>query len=174
VKTIATILLFFCMLIYVGGYYLFFAWHQANLKTEMKAYLKQHKSSKYGTVIQLKTNSGQINDTNFSWEDDGTEFRYHDLLYDVVTIDHQAGMVSICCLLDNSENQLEQQINDIHKTENKQTNKSGLSIKYFSNFCILKSSTIQFYPPENFLYNLFPQNKISNYSSKIICPPPQC
>ncbi len=161
------------MLIYVGGYHLFFAWHQVNLKTEMKAYLKQHKSSKYGTVIQLKTNNGQIIDTNFSWEDDGTEFRYHDLLYDVVTIDHQAGMVSICCLLDNSENQLEQQIIDIHKTENKQTNKSGLSIKYFSNFCILKSSTVQFYSPENLLYSLFPKNKISNYSSEIICPPPQ-
>ena len=162
------------MLIYVGGYHLFFAWHQANLKTEMKAYLKQHQSSKYGTTIQLKTYNGQINDVNFSWEEEGTEFRYHDLLYDVVTIDHQAGMVTICCLLDNSENQLEQQINDIHKTENKQTNKSGLSIKYFSNFCILKSSSIQFYSPKNFLYNLFPQNKISNYSSKIICPPPQC
>lgn len=173
-KTIATILLFICMLIYVGGYHLFFAWHQANLKTEMKAYLKQHKSSKYGTVIQLKTNNGQINDTNFSWEDDGTEFRYHDLLYDVVTIDHQAGMVTICCLLDNSENQLEQQINDIHKIENKQKTNNSISIKYFSNFCILKSNTVQFYPPGNFLFNLFPQNKISNYSSKIICPPPQC
>jgi len=161
------------MLLYVGGYHLFYAWHQANLKTEMKAYLKQHKSSKYGTVIQIKTNNGQINDTNFSWEDEGTEFRYHNLLYDVVSIDHQAGMVTICCLLDNSENQLEQQINDIHKTENKQTNKSNLSIKYFSNFCIVKSNNIQLYPPKSLVYNLFPNNKISNYSTEIICPPPQ-
>ena len=172
-KKLSTILLFICMLIYIGGYHLFYAWHQVNLKTEMKAYLKQHKSSKYGTVIQLKTNNGQISDTNFSWEDEGAEFRYHNMLYDVVTIDHQAGMVTIYCLLDNSENQLEQQINDIHKNENKQTTKSHLSIKYFSNFCVVKPNIIQFYPPESLIYNLFPNNRISSYPTEIICPPPQ-
>jgi len=162
------------MLVYIGGYHLFFAWHQANLKTEMKAYLRQHTSSRYGTVIQLKTNNGIINDINFSWEEEGAEFRYHNMLYDVVTIDHQAGLITICCLLDNSENQLEQQLNDIHKTENKQKSKSNHSIKYFSNFCIVKSNTIKLYLPENLLYNLLPSNKISNYSTDIICPPPQC
>ena len=161
------------MLIYVGGYHLFFAWHQANIKTQMKAYLKKHTNSKYGTTIQLNTSNNQIVDPNFSWEEEGAEFRYHDLLYDVVSIEHFVGSVTICCIKDNSENQLEQQLNDIQKTQKNKQDKSILQIKYFSNFCFQNVYKFVLYPIASNKQHFYITNSYLSRFIQILTPPPK-
>jgi hypothetical protein len=105
----------------------------------MKAYLKQNKSSQFGTRFEFALNNNQVTDSKFSWEEEGAEFRYQKELYDVVSLEKKEGKLVIICLKDNDENKLEKQVSEIHKA-NKPTNSKTAqnSIKFFSVFYLEK------------------------------------
>ena len=129
-KTFSFILLI-CLLVYIGGYQLFYCLYQQSLKTEMKAYLKENKTSKFGTRLEFEIEGNQIKDKSFSWEEENEEFRYHNELYDVVNIENQEGKLILICIKDNDENQLENQLKEIHKI-----NKTGSSKTSQINFIV--------------------------------------
>lgn len=109
----------------------------------MKAYLKKNQVSKYGTRFEFSLENGNIQDDNFSWEEEGEEFRYHQELYDVVTIEREANKIRLICIKDNSENQLENQINEIHKIDKTGNSKNVLNnIKFFSVFYLEKQEKL--------------------------------
>ena len=78
-------------------------------------------------------------DPDFSWEEENEEFRYQKDLYDIVSIEKKEGLIEIVCLKDNDENQLESQLNEIHKSNKTNTSKSIqsnskiFSVFYFKN-----------------------------------------
>jgi hypothetical protein len=173
-KTVSFILLFF-LLVYIGGYHLIYCLYQQGLKTEMKAFLQENKSSQFGTKLEFAVVSNKIIDENFSWEDENEEFRYHDELYDVVKIEKKQDKIVLICLKDKDENQLENQIKEIHKinktgsSKNQQTN-----LKFFSPFYFIKRS--------NHIVDFVVKNNLSNHFSldlsyhffDIQLPPPRC
>lgn len=107
----------------------------------MKAYLKQNKSPQFGTRFEFALNNDQVTDSKFSWEEEGAEFRYQHELYDVVSLEKKEDKLIIVCLKDNDENQLEKQLNEIHKANKTNTSKSIHSTsKIFSPFCFQNSS----------------------------------
>jgi flagellar biosynthesis component FlhA len=164
------------MLTYIGGYHILYAVYQAGLKSEMRSFLQKNRSNtNYGTHLVLKSNNGKITDDRFEWEEEGEEFRYNQELYDIVTLEVHQGYTIICCLKDNAENQLENQLEEIRKTEKKtKTTQSHQQIKMFSAFCISYERHEIFYSQESI-------SKYSNFSSEILIrsseiflPPPQC
>jgi hypothetical protein len=119
----------------MGGYHLIFSLYQQGLKTEMKAFLKENKQSKFGTRLEFALDGDQIKDASFSWEDENEEFRYHQDLYDVLNIEKQDGKIILICIKDNDENQLESQLKEIHKINNTGNSKSlQNNFKFFSSF----------------------------------------
>lgn len=101
----------------------------------MKAFLKVHKSSAFGSKLVFTERSGKIDQPDFEWEDGNEEFRFQQELYDVVSIEKKNGKIEIICLKDNNENQLESQLNQIHKLYNNNSSKQGHKrIKNFSTF----------------------------------------
>jgi len=70
-----------------GGYQLIYCLYQQEMKTEMKAFLKQNKSSQFGTRFEFNLQVKQVVDEQFSWEEEGSEFRYRGEMYDVVSLE---------------------------------------------------------------------------------------
>jgi hypothetical protein len=141
----------------------------------MKAFLKENKLSKFGTKLEFALDGNHIKDDNFSWEEENEEFRYHDELYDVVNIEKQEGKVILICIKDNDENQLENQLKEIHKI-----NKTGSSKNPQNNF---KSFSV-FYlqkQPRLFISGKGKKEKAPDFSSNLLTsffdiqlPPPRC
>jgi hypothetical protein len=173
-KTFSFILLF-CVLVYIGGYYLIYSLYQQELKTEMKVFLKQNKSSQFGTKFEFPINNGQVADAKFSWEEEGAEFRYQHELYDVVSLEQKEGKLIIVCIKDNDENQLEKQLNEIHKTNKPVNSKTDLnSFKFFSVFYLEKSNCyFEFCNKKKFIFPVNTSNLTATFFD-IQLPPPRC
>lgn len=173
-KTVSSILLC-CLLVYIGGYHLIYSLYQQELKIEMKAFLKQNKSAQFGTRFEFALNKDQITDTQFSWEEEGSEFRYQQELYDVVSLEKKAGKLVIVCLKDNDENQLEKQVNEIHKKNKPSNGKTAQnSIKFFSVFYLEKPNH-HFQPTVDVKTSIafYDANARAIYFSMPL-PPPRC
>jgi len=173
-KTFSFILLI-CLLVYIGGYQLFYCLYQQSLKTEMKAYLKENKTSKFGTRLEFEIEGNQIKDKSFSWEEENEEFRYHNELYDVVNIENQECKLILICIKDNDENQLENQLKEIHKINKTGSSKSSQNnFKSFSVFYLQKQPRL-FISGKGKKEN--PPDFSSNLSTSffdILLPPPRC
>jgi len=141
----------------------------------MKAYLKENKSSKFGTRLEFEIEGNQIKDKSFSWEEENEEFRYHNELYDVVNIENQEGKLILICIKDNDENQLENQLKEIHKINKTGSSKSSLNnFKSFSVFYLQKQPRL-FISGKGKKEN--PPDFSSNLSTSffdILLPPPRC
>ncbi len=165
----------FCLLVYIGGYHLIYSLYQQGLKTEMKAYLKENKSSKFGTKLEFALDGDQIKDQSFSWEEENEEFRYHQELYDVVNIEKQDGKIILICLKDNDENQLENQIKEIHKTNKSGNNKTlQNSVKFFSVFYQEKHAEIYISEIEMKEKGVSHSSNLVSSFFEIQLPPPRC
>lgn len=141
----------------------------------MKAYLSQHNDSSYGSYLSFNIQNNTITDNDFKWEEEGEEFRYKGELYDVVSVKKSNSTITICCLKDGNENNLEKQVNSIHKNNNSKTSSSALSLlKFFSAFFMPDNDSPIFY------YSLDTQKgSIANEASvtnniEVIKPPPRC
>jgi hypothetical protein len=111
----------------------------------MKAYLKEHHSSEFGSRLVFTLDQNKITDPNFTWEVENEEFRYRQDLYDVISVEKKAGKLEIVCLKDANENQLESQLNEIHKLNMNNSSKSSYStIKFFSVFYFQQNNSLEF------------------------------
>lgn len=174
-RNIATVILLFSMVIYIGGYHLVYAWHQAGLKEEMKAYLKCNKQANYGTKFSFMTCNGAIEDPKFEWEEEEAEFRYDNEWYDVVYLDKKDGVVQICCLKDNSENELEKQLDEIHKAQKSPSSTKALShLKYFPGFYFKESFEQPIAYNEIAVLNPHSKSFLPRNIAEIHKPPPRC
>lgn len=173
-KTVSSILLL-CLLVYIGGYHLIYSLYQQNLKTEMKAFLKQNKSSQFGTRFEFTINNNQVTDPKFSWEEEGEEFRYQHELYDIVSLEKKQGKLIVVCLKDKDENQLEKQLDEIHKS-NKSTNSKTAqnSIKFFSVFYLEKINNHFLPSVDTKAIIAFKGASIRTIYCNIQLPPPRC
>lgn len=145
------------------------------MKTEVKAYLKQNKSAQLGTRFEFALNNDQVTDNQFFWEEEGAEFRYQQELYDVVSLEKKEGKLILVCLKDNDENQLEKQVNEIHKKNKPSNGKTAQnSIKFFSVFYLEKLDN-HFLPSANVKATIAfnDANERAIYFS-IPLPPPRC
>jgi hypothetical protein len=162
-------------LIYIGGYHLLYIYHQQQLKTEMKAFLKANHGSGFGSKLVFPLSSGKIENADFSWEEENEEFRFQQELYDVVSIEKKNGTIEILCLKDNNENQLENQLNEIHKLNKTNSSKSSQNtLKFFSLFYLQKNqvSNIKFSTSQP-RPHLFSSDLLVAFFD-IQSPPPRC
>jgi hypothetical protein len=152
-----------------------YIYHQQQLKTEMKAYLKEHHSSGFGSKLVFTLSAGEILNKDFSWEEENEEFRYLQELYDVVSIEKNNGKVEIVCLKDNNENQLENQLNEIHKLNKTNSSKSSQNtFKFFSLFYLQKnqSSNFKFVTTQPWPHRFSSDLLVAFFD--IQAPPPRC
>jgi hypothetical protein len=141
----------------------------------MKAYLKENKSSTFGNKFEFTVSANQVSDANFSWEEENEEFRYQHELYDVVSIEKNNDKLVIMCLKDNDENQLENQLKEIHRINNTGSSKTPQNIfKFFSVFYLEKQPKLYF--SEKLKKQAIPyfQSNISFSFFDIELPPPRC
>jgi hypothetical protein len=162
-------------LVYIGGYHLIYSLYQQGLKTEMKAFLKENNSSSFGSRLVFTLSGNQIMDPDFSWEEENKEFRYQQEFYDVVSIEKKDGKMILICLKDNEENNLENQLNEIHKFNKAGHAKSTQNNnRYFSVFYLEKQ--------QKFFFDSCEKGEIIAYNSSclldnvldILQPPPRC
>ena len=145
------------------------------LKTEMKAYIRETQSPKYGSKYIFALNNGKINDSAFSWEEVGEEFRYHQNLYDVISIKKTNNTIEIICLIDDNENQLESQMNQIHKLNKSNSSKTAENyFKFFSPFYFQKQNINETTFEEKFNLPYQFSSDLVYHFFDIHSPPPRC
>lgn len=139
----------------------------------MKAYLKENKSSAFGNRFEFTLTANQVTDPQFSWEEEGEEFRYNQELYDVVSIEKKEGKIIITCLKDNDENTLEKQLNEIHNlSKNNSSKPTHIGVKIFSLFYLQQNNINELLENHNLIsMPLFSSVLITRFV-EILQPPP--
>lgn len=159
----------------MGGYHFIYSLYQQELKTEMKTYLSANRASEFGTIFEFTLNNNKVVDSGFTWEEENVEFRFNQDLYDIVHIEKKEGKLLVTCLKDNDENQLEKQINEIHKNNKPFNSKTAQqTVKFFSSF-YLPNQDRKFDTKE--LKEVFKTRYLmllNSSFSKIQLPPPRC
>ncbi len=147
-KIIATILLI-CFMLFCGGYFIFYLMRKAEIKNEMKVYLKNNPTNQHITKFSFNVVQGKVNHQSFSWEELNREFNYKGCLYDIISIKYTNNLAEINCIADNKEDALQQILIGLHSKE-KDTKQSHA-------FSFLKVVNIPFLVEDlyklNFLFN---------------------
>lgn len=101
----------------------------------MRAYLKTHDDTRYGTYLNFPVVKNVINDPAFEWEETNQEFSYRGELYDVVSVIRTKDSIRIYALKDKRENDLEKQVAGIrHSKQDRDANPLVSLMKFFSAF----------------------------------------
>ena len=170
-----SILLLTVLLIYMGGYHLWYALYKVHLKAEMHQYIVAHPDAKAACHFVFNLNkAGHIGQNNFKWEEKNKEFKWMGMLYDVITITYNQTTVTICCLPDNAENNTDLFHLALQKSRNDAGKQNRLSFSQIFSF---------FYAPQHLQINpiLVAENvwfitsfsKHSNPPAFILQPPPR-
>lgn len=175
-KSLITYLLVLCMVIYAGGYHFVYHIYQYGLKSEMKSYLRKHKESKLGERVFVYTDSGKVTDRNFEWEEFEQEFKLSNVMYDVVSIAKTDSGLSIICIKDHDETNLEKKVNLLHQANGANAKKGSHIYRFKFQPIYSKSNTLFF---DNASSVLLPNCflKVRFYPDQLFeipLPPPRC
>jgi hypothetical protein len=173
-KTLLSLILFFALLLKMGGFYAILSFEREEIreKVEQKIIKSLHKSELICIVAD---------DTNFSkieWERLEKEFRFEGNLYDVVYSENALGVTHYYCLSDENETKLELKINKLLENQTDKSpfgNQSKLILHFLSEPLITNNKPI-------FNFNHFIDKKLSvfpilsiyypsNFVSKLKQPP---
>ena len=118
----------------------------------MRTYLKHNPDKRYGTYLSFHLSNNNITDPSVEWEKENEEFRYKGELYDIVTVQRDADSIRIFALKDDSENKLEKQLSEIHRSHPGNSSSTISVLKFFSVFyipdgenkCIQTLSTVEY------------------------------
>jgi hypothetical protein len=106
------------MIIYLGGYQIISACYRLELKIEAHQFLKTNPTGDFLTVFHFDLKDGEIQASNFEWEEAGKEFKYNNSMYDVVKMEEQNHQMVVYCYNDGGENKLEKHLDEIHQKQN--------------------------------------------------------
>jgi hypothetical protein len=85
---------------------------------EAQQFLKTNPTGDYLTIFQFDLKEGEIQASNFEWEEAGKEFKYNNSMYDVVSIQEHDKKMVIYCFNDSGESELEKHLDEIHQKQN--------------------------------------------------------
>ena len=158
----------------MGGYWLIGRYQHYELKKEMQERINTSASLKEKERFTFTLKNGQPSEASFSWEDED-EFYYNGEMYDVVEKKMANGSLYITCINDSKENILVNQLAEIAKKQNNNSNKPGSSIQLLL--------SLEFVSPGSaaisslFILKELPVDKyktsLRQICREIITPPPQ-
>lgn len=172
-QKIITILILGCLLIYMGGYHLIYGVYRAEIKQDMRAYLKSHTDTKMGEYLSFSVRNHIIQAKEFDWEETDQEFSYLGGMYDVVNIQYRADSVFICALPDNRENNLADQLATLHKNSQDHHTTSLSLIKMFSVFTQTLPENRESHPLFLSVHNCYFETAIVPIGAEVQSPPPR-
>lgn len=173
-KKAGTYILLLCMIVYLGGYQIISACYRLELKIEAHHFLKTNPSDDFLSVFEFDLKNGEIQDSNFEWEERGKEFKFNNAMYDVVKMEELNNQIIVYCYNDNGESKLEKHLDEIHQ---KQNNPKASSTAAFQKLISLSFETIKpqeqllIPKPIRFKFNGFDESVLIN-SLEIRVPPP--
>ena len=172
-KKTVSILLLFCLLFNVVGYYIVFHICRAEIKDEMKKTLRQNIHNQDQEIFCFSLND-KAAISKLEWEDD-QEFRLDGKMYDVIEKKIEDGKLIIRCISDEKETELVKKFEQINTEKESNTKgRTALLIKLIGNAYIV--ATVSDLPVENSALiqrPYFNSNIITPLRSDVLTPPPQ-
>ena len=166
-RKLVAILLLCCLLVVTSGYHIFYHYHLAEAKREMRQQLLQLPGA---NVTQLLFSGGEM--VTLGWEGNN-EFRYHGEMYDVISIEKKGGHFLVRCVADGKETALLAQYAKAQQQSG--TNASTKSILKLLNVHFLPSSVAFLQTPD--VKNSKPESCFHSWlphpTQPIVTPPPQ-
>ena len=124
------------MLVYTGGSFIVYKYKESVLKQEMKVFIQKNPNHQFASHFNFDTKELELGIKNFSWEDDGKEFKYNGLMYDVISATRCNDTIHILALKDHNENSLNHIYTSfLKKQTNNNTSKRPL-LKFFPSLYI--------------------------------------
>ncbi len=140
VKKTGSFILLFCMIVYLGGYQIISACYRLELKIEAHQFLKTNTCGDFLSVFEFELKDGEIQASNFEWEERDKEFKFHNTMYDVVKMETSNQKLFVYCYNDSGEDKLEKHLDEIHQ---KQNNPKASSTASFQKLISLSFETIK-------------------------------
>ena len=172
-KKTVSILLLFCLLFNVVGYYIVFHIRRAEIKDEMKKTLRQNIHNQDQEIFCFSLND-KTAISKLEWEDD-QEFRLDGKMYDVIEKKIENGKLIIRCISDEKETALVKKFEQINNEKGANAKgKAALLIKLISNTYLV--AFVFELPVENSALIQLPyfnSNIITPLRSDVLTPPPQ-
>jgi hypothetical protein len=124
------------ILLYMGGYHLVIAIYQAEVKNEVKSYLKNNPDQSLGTPFDFLLTGNKVSDNRFSWEEENEEFIFNGEYFDVAAISRNGDSLHITAIKDGEENALQEKWQALQQQKNNQAaGNTSTTIKFFPAFC---------------------------------------
>ncbi len=162
------------MIVYLGGYQIISACYRLELKFEAHQFLKTNPSGEFLSVFEFDLKDGEIQASNFEWEERGKEFKFNNTLYDVVKMEVSNQKLVVYSYNDSGEDKLEKRLDEIHQ---KQNNPKASSTASFQKLISLSFETIKqqrhyLFPNKlKFKFQGYEESILSNIL-EILVPPP--
>ncbi len=165
-KRIISIILLVLILFNSNGYFLFFNYLQQNLQQEIKREIRKGLNQKDLTLIVISAK----NQKEICWIKKGREFKYQDLMYDVVSFREKGNKMYYYCINDVKEKNLIAFYTSHNRRRNRVLLKlrKVLSQKYFPIFFSLNINVNK--------VDVFSKEYIENYIAiyiETLSPPPK-
>jgi hypothetical protein len=119
VRKPAIILLLLCFLLQTGGLLLFLFFRQQELKKEIKAKLRANPDLFAQTRFEFKLVKGKVVAPGFEWEEENEEFQYNGSMYDVIHAEVAGNILYVCCVDDENETEILNQIEYLQQKEHR-------------------------------------------------------
>ncbi|MEN9686392.1 MAG: hypothetical protein RLZZ28_2178 [Bacteroidota bacterium] len=164
-----------CMLVFTGGYQLITTCYRIGLRAEMKNYLRNNPHSRLATVFFFHTEKNQIRENGFEWEEEGDEFSYKNVLYDVVSVEYRNGQAIIHCINDANETRLVQFAESLERKKQDPANDTRLAFQKLMQInleLLPEQTTVNFFVQKNKYFPVF-ESSPTQIVLDIIPPPPQ-
>ncbi len=156
------------------GYYLVFSYNQYVLRSEIRSLVKSHHFDRGCTILRIhdKMPEGDFQRLN------ADEFRYRGVLYDIVSEDHEPGIIIFRCIADNQEDNLIAGFSRSQEFVNSQGNSATAKHAAAMLFHVITLALVEVSPDQltpfpsevKFEIHLFP---VFSIPSKPVFPPPE-
>jgi hypothetical protein len=172
-KKTVSILLLFCLLFNVVGYYIVFHIRRAEIKDEMKKTLRENIYNQDQEILCFSLND-KAAISKLEWEDDH-EFRLDGKMYDVIEKKVENGKLIIRCISDEKETALVKKFEQINNEKGANSKgKAALLIKLIGNTYLVAFVTdLPVENPALIPRPYFNINIITPLRSDVLTPPPQ-
>ena len=169
-----TLFLLSIILVQVIGYYFAFRLRQAEVRTEVYAYLKSHTNDTNLTHFQLQLHNGEFTDERFAWENEN-EFEFAGKMYDVIERKVKGDNVVLHCLEDKKETELVKAFEEAQRSQSQQSKTRTASLLQMLSILYLPAQSESVSPAPITIQQTFISytSTIIERAADILTPPPQ-
>jgi hypothetical protein len=173
VKKLVTIGCLLALVISICGLPLFYAFQKQLHKQAQFNYIETHPQEKMEGLIHLTVKDVESLPTGFEWEEENIEFRFHGMMYDVVSIKKKNAEWIITALADTVEVSIEKTNQQFAKQDQENNQKAQKLFKWvFTPYISFSNAEVSIiYDMASIYFPMIKQSAVQRWAASPYLPP---